>query len=295
MLHLCDKNVSFKFLVTCDTKIKLVETLFLLSIFFYNAIMVNDKKILVIGLANKYSIAASICDVLYEQGAELAFSYQNERFEKFINSFAATHGDAKTFVCDLSNDSEIKHLIKNCVENWGEIDGIVHSVGFSPADQISGNIEDCITREGFAITHDISSYSFAAIVKEAAPYMSKSSSIITLTYIGSQEATPNYNVMGMAKASLEASVRYFSASLGSKGIRVNAVSAGPIKTLAASGIKGFKSMLNKHGKETPLGRNITAKEVGNTSTFLLSDLSSGITGQVIYVDGGYNIQAMKFD
>lgn len=257
--------------------------------------MVEGKKILVVGLANKYSIAASICDSLYENGAELAFSYQNERFEKFISDFAKLHGNAQTHVCDLSADEDIKNLIKKVVEKWGRLDGIVHSVGFAPADQISGNIEDCITREGFSITHDISSYSLAGIIKEAVPHMSESSSIITLTYIGSQEATPNYNVMGMAKASLEASVRYFSATLGQKGIRVNAVSAGPIKTLAASGIKGFKSMLNKHGKETPLGRNITANEVGNASMFLLSDLSSGITGQTIYVDGGYSIQAMKFD
>ena len=257
--------------------------------------MVEGKKILVVGLANKYSIAASICDSLYDNGAELAFSYQNERFEKFISDFAKSHGNAQTHVCDLSVDEDIKNLIKSVVEKWGKLDGIVHSVGFAPADQISGNIEDCITREGFSITHDISSYSLAGIIKEAVPYMSESSSIITLTYIGSQEATPNYNVMGMAKASLEASVRYFSATLGQKGIRVNAVSAGPIKTLAASGIKGFKSMLNKHGKETPLGRNITANKVGNVSMFLLSDLSSGITGQTIYVDGGYSIQAMKFD
>lgn len=257
--------------------------------------MVEGKKILVVGLANKYSIAASICDSLYDNGAELAFSYQNERFEKFISDFAKSHGNAQTHVCDLSVDEDIKNLIKSVVEKWGKLDGIVHSVGFAPADQISGNIEDCITREGFSITHDISSYSLAGIIKEAVPHMSESSSIITLTYIGSQEATPNYNVMGMAKASLEASVRYFSATLGQKGIRVNAVSAGPIKTLAASGIKGFKSMLNKHGKETPLGRNITANEVGNASMFLLSDLSSGITGQTIYVDGGYSIQAMKFD
>ena len=257
--------------------------------------MVEGKKILVVGLANKYSIAASICDSLYENGAELAFSYQNERFEKFISDFAKSHGNAQTHVCDLSADEDIKNLIKRVVEKWGRLDGIVHSVGFAPADQISGNIEDCITREGFSITHDISSYSLAGIIKEAVPHMSESSSIITLTYIGSQEATPNYNVMGMAKASLEASVRYFSATLGQKGIRVNAVSAGPIKTLAASGIKGFKSMLNKHGKGTPLGRNITANEVGNASMFLLSDLSSGITGQTIYVDGGYSIQAMKFD
>ncbi len=257
--------------------------------------MVEGKKILVVGLANKYSIAASICDSLYDNGAELAFSYQNERFEKFISDFAKSHGNAQTHVCDLSVDEDIKNLIKSVVEKWGKLDGIVHSVGFAPADQISGNIEDCITREGFSITHDISSYSLAGIIKEAVPYMSESSSIITLTYIGSQEATPNYNVMGMAKASLEASVRYFSATLGQKGIRVNAVSAGPIKTLAASGIKGFKSMLNKHGNETPLRRNITANEVGNASMFLLSDLSSGITGQTIYVDGGYSIQAMKFD
>ena len=257
--------------------------------------MVKGKKILVVGLANKYSIAAAIASSLYENGAILGFSYQNERFEKFIDQFSAENGKGFTEICDLSKDEEIKRLIARAVKEWGNIDGIVHSVGYAPADQISGNIEDCITREGFQITHDVSSYSFSALLKEAHPYMSENSSAITLTYIGSQEATPNYNVMGMAKASLEASVRYFASTLGAKGIRVNSISAGPIKTLAASGIKGFKTMLNKHGDNTPIARNITAKEVGNTATFLLSDMSSGITGQTIYVDGGYNIQATSFD
>ena len=261
----------------------------------YNSCMVKGKKILVVGLANKHSIAAAIATSLYENGAVLGFSYQNERFEKFINEFSSENGKGFTKVCDLSNDQEIKELISASVKEWDSIDGIVHSVGFAPADQISGNIENCITREGFQITHDVSSYSFSALLKEAHPHMTENSSAITLTYIGSQEATPNYNVMGMAKASLEASVRYFASTLGSKGIRVNSISAGPIKTLAASGIKGFKTMLNKHGDNTPLARNITAKEVGNTATFLLSDMSSGITGQTIYVDGGYNIQATSFD
>ena len=257
--------------------------------------MVKGKKILVVGLANKYSIASAIASALHENEAILGFSYQNERFEKFINEFSAENGKGFTEICDLSKDDEIKKLIAKAVKEWGSIDGIVHSVGFAPADQISGNIEDCITREGFQITHDVSSYSFSALLKEAHPYMTENSAAITLTYIGSQEATPNYNVMGMAKASLEASVRYFASTLGSKGIRVNSISAGPIKTLAASGIKGFKTMLNKHGDNTPIARNITAKEVGNTAAFLLSDMSSGITGQTIYVDGGYNIQATSFD
>ena len=257
--------------------------------------MVKNKKILIVGLANKYSIASSIAKSLHKNGAKLGFSYQNERFEKFISIFAKENGNGFTEICDLSNDDDIKKLIGRCVNEWGKIDGIVHSVGFAPADQISGSIEESITREGFGITHDISSYSFAGLIKEAHPFMSENSSIVTLTYIGSQEATPNYNVMGMAKASLEAGVRYFASSLGKKGVRVNSISAGPIKTLAASGIKGFKSMLNKYGEETPLGRNISAEEVGNTATFLLSDMSSGITGQTIYVDGGYNIQATKFE
>ena len=247
--------------------------------------MVKGKNILIVGLANKYSIAAAIASSLHENGATVGYSYQNERFEKFINEFSSDNGNGPTFKCDLASDEDIKELINYFGKKWGKIDGLVHSVGFAPSDQIAGNIEDCITREGFQITHDISSYSFAGLLKEAVPYMSENSAALTLTYVGSQEATPNYNVMGMAKASLEASVRYFSATLGSKGIRVNSISAGPIKTLAASGIKGFKSMLNKHGSETPLGRNITAKEVGDTATFLLSDMSSGITGQTIYVDG----------
>ena len=261
----------------------------------YNSIMVEGKKILVVGLANKYSIAAAISSVLHKSGATLGFSYQNERFEKFINEFSNANSGDFTQVCDLASDADIKKLISTAVSKWGKIDGIVHSVGFAPADQISGNIEEAITREGFQIIYDVSSYSFSGLVKEAYPHMSENSSVITLTYIGSQEATPNYNVMGMAKASLEASVRYFAATLGAKGIRVNSISAGPIKTLAASGIKGFKSMLNKHGTNTPLARNITSEEVGNTAAFLLSDMSSGITGQTIYVDGGYNIQATSFD
>ncbi len=180
----------------------------------YNSSMVKGKKILVVGLANKYSIAAAISSSLYENGATLGFSYQNDRFEKFINEFSADNGGDFTQVCDLSSDNDIKKLISTATEKWGKIDGIVHSVGFAPADQISGNIEDCITREGFQITHDVSSYSFAGLLKEAHPHMSENSSIITLTYVGSQEATPNYNVMGMAKASLEASVRYFASTLG---------------------------------------------------------------------------------
>ncbi len=257
--------------------------------------MVQGKKILVVGLANKYSIASAISRSLHLNGAELGFSYQNERFEKFITSFSQDCGKGPTFKCDLSSDKDIQNLVADVVKKWGKFDGIVHSVGFAPAEQISGNIEDCITREGFTITHDISSYSFAGLLKECYPHMTESSSALTLTYIGSQEATQNYNVMGMAKASLEASVRYFASTLGERGIRVNSISAGPIKTLAASGIKGFKSMLNSHGKETPLGRNITAEEVGNTASFLLSDMSSGITGQNIYVDGGYSIQSKKPD
>ena len=164
----------------------------------YNPSMVEGKYILVVGLANKYSIAAAIYSSLYENGATLGFSYQNERFEKFISEFSKDNGGDFTQVCDLSSDEDIKSLISTAVEKWGKIDGIVHSVGFAPADQISGNIEDCITREGFQITHDVSSYSFAGLLKEAHPHMSENSSIITLTYVGSQEATPNYNVMGMA-------------------------------------------------------------------------------------------------
>ncbi len=176
--------------------------------------MVKNRKILIVGLANKYSIAAAISQSLSENGATLGFSYQNERFETFINEFSKKNNGVFTEICDVTKDINIESLIKRAVDEWGEIDGLVHSVGFAPADQISGNIEDSITRKGFAITHDVSAYSFAGLVKEAYPYMSDNSSIITLTYIGSQQATPNYNVMGMAKASLEASVRYFAATLG---------------------------------------------------------------------------------
>ena len=251
--------------------------------------MVKGKKILVVGLANKYSIASAIASALHENGAILGFSYQNERFEKFINEFSAENGKGFTEICDLSKDDEIKKLIAKAVKEWGSIDGIVHSVGFAPADQISGNIEDCITREGFQITHDVSSYSFSALLKEAHPYMTENSAAITLTYIGSQEATPNYNVMGMAKASLEASVRYFASTLGSKGIRVNSISAGPIKTLAAAGISGFNKILDVYQQKSAIKDNITTDDVAKVVYFLLSDYSNAITGQTIYVDNGFNI------
>ena len=257
--------------------------------------MLNNKKILITGIANKFSIANGIAQSMSKNGAELAFAYQNERLLKKIKPIADDLGVKTLIECDVACDKSIEKTFSQLADEWGTLDGIVHSIGFAPSDQLDGDFTEVTTREGFQIAHDISSYSFAGLIKEAHPFMSENSSVVTLTYIGSQEATPNYNVMGMAKASLEAGVRYFASSLGKKGVRVNSISAGPIKTLAASGIKGFKSMLSKYGEETPLGRNISAEEVGNTATFLLSDMSSGITGQTIYVDGGYNIQATKFE
>ena len=255
----------------------------------YNSSMVKGKKILVVGLANKYSIAAAISSSLYENGATLGFSYQNDRFEKFINEFSGDNGGGFTQVCDLSSDNDIKKLISTAIEKWGKIDGIVHSVGFAPADQISGNIEDCITREGFQITHDVSSYSFAGLLKEAHPHMSENSSIITLTYVGSQEATPNYNVMGLAKASLEANTRFLAASLGKKGIRVNAIAPGLIKTDFSKALWDNKKTLNKQIEITPLKRIGYPEDISGIVHFLASNASSFITGQLIIAVGGETI------
>ena len=257
--------------------------------------LLKNKKILITGLANKYSIAAGIAYAMHREGAKLAFTYQNERLLKNLKPIADECGSNILIECDVSSDDSIRSSFAKLSKKWKKFDGFVHSIGFAPADQLEGDFLEVTNREGCKIAHDISSYSFTAMAKESKSMLNENSALLTLTYLGSTQTMPNYNVMGLAKASLEANTRFLAASLGKKGIRVNAISAGPIKTLAASGIKGFKSMLNKYGEETPLGRNISAEEVGNTATFLLSDMSSGITGQTIYVDGGYNIQATKFE
>ncbi len=254
----------------------------------------SGKKALIVGLASNRSIAYGIAKMFHEQGAELAFTYQNERLKERVQEMAADFNSTLTFPCDVANDTEIQNVFTQLNQSWDKLDIVVHSVAFAPADQISGDFIDSVNRNGFHIAHDISAYSLVALSKAALPMMlGTNGSILTLSYYGAEKAVPNYNVMGIAKASLEASVRYLAASLGPRGIRVNAVSAGPIRTLAAAGIKDFRKMQTAYAASTPLKRNITAEEVGNTAAFLCSDLSSGITGEVVHVDAGYHAVAMS--
>ena len=254
--------------------------------------LLKNKRILISGVANKYSIAAGIAKSMHREGAKLAFTYQNERLLKNLSVIAKELGSDVLIQCDVSDDQSIKDSFAELSKKWDKFDGFVHSIGYAPADQLEGNFVDVTTREGFKIAHDISSYSFTAMAKEAKPMLNDSSALLTLTYLGSVQTVPNYNVMGLAKASLEANTRFLAASLGKDNIRVNAISAGPIKTLAASGVKNFRKMLSQHSKRAPLGRTVTADEVGNAAAFLCSDYASGITGEITYVDAGFNISAM---
>lgn len=249
----------------------------------------KGKKALIVGLASNRSIAYGIAKALHAQGADLAFTYQNEKLQDRVINMAVEFGSTMTFPCDVSSDTEIQHVIGELQQRWGSLDILVHSVAFAPMEQLDGDFVDCVNREGFRIAHDISAYSLIALAKAATPLMEGTQgSILTLSYYGAEKAVPNYNVMGIAKASLEASVRYLAASLGPRGTRVNAISAGPIKTLAAAGIKDFRKMLSSYADVTPLRRNVTADEVGSTAAFLCSDLASGITGEVIHVDAGFH-------
>ncbi len=255
--------------------------------------MLKNKKIIITGLANKFSIATGIAKSMSRNGAELAFLYQNERLLKKIKPLAEDLGVETMVKCDVSSDDSIDKAFQEVKSRWGKIDGLVHSIGFAPTDQLEGDFTEVTTREGFQIAHDISSYSFTALAKAALPILNENSALLTLTYLGSMQSLPNYNVMGLAKASLEANTRFLAASLGKKGIRVNAISAGPIKTLAASGVKNFRSMLSEYAERAPLGRTVTTDEVGNVAAFLCSDLASGITGEITYVDAGFNTSAMS--
>ncbi len=255
--------------------------------------MLKSKKIVITGIANKFSIAYGIAKSMSINGAELAFLYQNERLLKKIKPLAEDLGVETLVECDVSSDASIAKAFQAIKSKWGNIDGLVHSIGFAPTDQLEGDFTEVTTREGFQIAHDISSYSFTALAKAALPILNENSALLTLTYLGSIQSLPNYNVMGLAKASLEANTRFLAASLGKKGVRVNAISAGPIKTLAASGVKNFRSMLSEYAERAPLGRTVTTEEVGNVATFLCSDLASGITGEITYVDAGFNTSAMS--
>jgi len=249
----------------------------------------TGKKALIVGLASNRSIAYGIAEAFHAEGAELAFTYQGERLQSRVETMAEEFGSKLVFPCDVSSDTEINQVFESLKSHWDTLDILVHSVAFAPSDQIDGDFTECTTREGFRIAHDISAYSLVGLSKAALPMMETTQgAILTLSYYGAEKAVPNYNVMGVAKASLEASVRYLAASLGPKGIRVNAISAGPIKTLAAAGIKDFRKMQAAYAEVTPLRRNITAREVGNSAAFLCSDLSSAITGEVLHVDAGYH-------
>ncbi len=251
------------------------------------------KKILILGVASKLSIASGIAEAMHREGAELAFTYQNDKLKDRVLKFAEGWGSSLVYPCDVTSDQQIEDLFASLSETWDGLDGLVHCLAFAPGNELDGNYVDVLTREGFLTAHEISSYSFGALAKAARPMMQgRQGSLLTLSYLGAVRTLPNYNVMGLAKASLEANVRYLAASLGPEGTRVNGVSAGPIRTLAASGIKSFRKMLDYNAQQTPLRKNVTIEEVGNAASFLCSDLASGISGEILYVDGGFNSTAM---
>jgi len=250
--------------------------------------LLQNKKILITGLLSNRSIAYGIARACKREGAELAFTYVGERFKERIAGFAEEFGSQLIFDCDVAKDEEISRLFKDLEQHWPSFDGLVHAIGFAPADAIAGDFLAGFTREGFRIAHDISAYSFPAMVKAALPMLSEKASVLTLSYLGAERVVQNYNTMGLAKASLEAGVRYTAAAVGPRGIRANAISAGPIKTLAASGIKDFGKILNQVARQAPLRRNVTQDDIGNSAAFLLSDYSSGVTGEILYVDCGYS-------
>ena len=251
------------------------------------------KRILILGVASKLSIASGIAAAMHREGAELAFTYQNEKLKDRVYKFAASWDSNLVFPCDVASDEQIQALFHDLGQHWDGLDGIVHCLAYAPAHELDGNYVDVTTRQGFITAHEVSSYSFVALAQAARSMMEgRNGSLLTLSYLGAQRSLPNYNVMGLAKASLEANVRYMAASLGPRGIRVNAISAGPIKTLAAAGIKSFRKMLEHNARQTPLRRNVTIDEVGNAASFLCSDLASGISGEILYVDGGFNTTAM---
>lgn len=250
------------------------------------------KRLLITGVISNRSIAYGIAAACKREGAELAFSYQSERIKDRVTELAAELGSTLVFPCDVSSDAQIDALFGELAKHWPGFDGFVHSIAFAPKEALSGDYLASVTRENFRIAHEISSYSFAALAKAALPLMQgRQAALLTLSYLGAVRSAPNYNVMGLAKASLESNVYYMAQSLGPKGIRVNAISAGPIKTLAASGIANFNEKLDIVAKNAPLRRNVTIEEVGNAAAFLLSDLASGITGEITYVDAGFNTTA----
>ena len=249
----------------------------------------KGKRILITGMLSNRSIAYGVARACAREGAELAFTYQGEGIRERVADLASEFGDPPLLPCDVADDAQIEAVFTELGKRWGHLDGLVHAIAFAPREALKGEFHDSTTREAFRIAHDISSYSLAAMARGAAPLMKgRPGAIVTLSYLGAIRSVPHYNVMGLAKASLEACVRYLAASLGPHGIRVNAISAGPIKTLAAAGIGDFGKIFRFVEKNAPLRRNVTTEEVGNVTAFLLSDLSSGITGEVTYVDAGFS-------
>ena len=252
-----------------------------------------DKKILLTGLLSKHSIAYGIAKACHREGAQLAFTYQSERFEERIKKFAAEFGSDVVIQLDVASDEQIDNAFAALRQHWDGLDGLVHSIAYAPTEAIEGDFLNGMSREAFRIAHEISSYSYPALVKAARPMMQgRKASALALTYLGAEKTMPNYNTMGLAKASLEAATRYLAFCLGPEGIRANGISAGPIKTLAASGIGNFGKLLAYNSHHAPLRRNVTIEEVGNAAAFMLSDLASGITGEIMYVDGGMNTTAL---
>nr|MBF0685710.1 enoyl-ACP reductase FabI [Pseudomonas sp.] len=248
-----------------------------------------DKRILLTGVLSNRSIAYGIARACHQQGAQLAFTYVGDRFKDRVSEFAAEFGSDIVLPCDVADDAQIEAVFAELGKTWDGLDGLVHAIGFAPREAIAGNFLDGLSREAFRIAHDISAYSFPAMVKAALPLMQgRPASVLTLSYLGAERVVPNYNTMGLAKATLEASVRYLASDLGPMGIRANGISAGPIKTLAASGIKDFSKILHFVEAHAPMRRNVTIDDVGNAAAFLLSDLAAGITGEITHVDNGFS-------
>ena len=253
----------------------------------------HGKRALITGIISQRSIAWGIADAMHREGAQLAFTYVNDSLKNRVDEAANAFGSNIVLPCDVAHDDQIEALFAKLGEHWDGLDILVHSIGFAPREAIQGEYLDNLTRENFKIAHDISSYSLSAMAKAARPMMKgRGGSILTLTYLGSDRAMANYNVMGVAKASLEASVRYLAYNLGSEGTRVNGISAGPIKTLAAAGVSNFRKMLEHVEQTSPLRRNVNIEEVGNVAAFLCSDLASGVTGEIVFVDAGFNIMGI---
>ncbi|HEC04960.1 MAG TPA: enoyl-ACP reductase [Thiothrix sp.] len=253
----------------------------------------KGKRALIVGVASNRSIAYGIAKAMHQQGAELAFTYQNDKLKKRVDKFAAELDSSIVIPCDLGEDANIEAAINELKKNWDNLDIVIHAAAFAPKEELKGSIVDNTTREGSTMAHDISAYSFLALARYTRPMLNENAALLTLSYLGAVSAIPNYNVMGMAKASLESAVRLMASDLGPDSIRVNAISAGPIRTLAAAGIGDFRQMLDHVATNAPLRRNVTIEEVGNAAAFLCSDLASGITGEITYVDSGYSTVGMS--